>query len=157
MYYLHGLGGPLVTENITYGMLSFEFAWDMERVHEIIEEWGTAASTNAQFSLLVDYLFLVLYSTTTGTGCILIAVNVNYSIGFQNLGNALAWLQWLAALLDAIENAVLFSLLTGAEGLLYPQIAFWSASIKFALVGVGLGYCLVGLAFLFLVPGHFED
>lgn len=149
MYYLHGLGGPLVTENVPYGIISLEFAWNMERVNEIILEWGTTATTNAQFSLLVDYPLLLLYSTTIGIGCILIVKNVFHSIKFQNLGNDIAWLQWLAALLDVFENAALFSLLTGSDSMLYPQIAFWSALIKFIVILAGLGYCIVGLAFLF--------
>ena len=152
MYYLLSLGGPLVTESVPYGIISFEFAWNMERVHEIMQDWGTAARTNAQFSLLIDYLFLILYSTTIGTGCILIAKNVNYSSSFQTLGNDLAWLQWLAALLDAVENAALFSLLTGADSMIYPQIAFWMALMKFLIILAGLVYCIAGLAFLFFDP-----
>jgi len=148
MYYLFGLGAPLVTNKVPYGIVSLEFAWNMDRVTEIIQEWGTAASTNAQFSLLVDYLFLILYSTTIGTACILVVKNVEFSTKFETLGNDLAWLQWLAALLDAFENAVLFSLLTGSDNILYPQLAFWSALIKFLLILAGLGYCLVGTAIL---------
>ena len=79
MYYLFALGVPLVTPKVPYGIVSLEFAWNMDRVNEIIREWGTATATNAQFSVLIDFLFLILYSTTIGTGCILVLKNVDFS------------------------------------------------------------------------------
>ncbi len=152
MYYLYGLGAPLITGNIPYGMVSFEFAWSLDRAFEITEEWGTAAATNAQFSILVDFLFLILYSTTIGIGCILVVKNVPLSIRFESLGNDIAWLQWLAALLDAVGNAAMFSLLTGSDGLIYPQLAFWSGIIKFLIILSGLGYCIAGLVLILIEP-----
>jgi hypothetical protein len=59
-------------------------------------------------------------------------------------GFFLAWGQFLAGLLDMVENYALIQLLLGAQTKFYPSIAWGSAAIKFTLVGMGLAYMLVG-------------
>ena len=62
----------------------------------------------------------------------------------HDLGLALAWGQWLAALLDALENVALLRMLRGPETHPWPRVARWSAIPKFALVAAGALYAAVG-------------
>ena len=59
-------------------------------------------------------------------------------------GAALAWGQWLAAWFDAVENIALIAMLFGAVVSPWPQVAYWCAVIKFALVFLGLVYAFYG-------------
>ena len=56
----------------------------------------------------------------------------------------LAWGQWLAALLDAIENGALLTMLLDVPAQPWPVVAWWCAIAKFALVLLGLLFVLVG-------------
>ena len=57
---------------------------------------------------------------------------------FVILAIVLAWGQWLAAALDAVENFALFTMLVMAPAEPWPQVAWWCAAIKFGLVIAGL-------------------
>ena len=59
---------------------------------------------------------------------------------FASSAMFLAWGLWLAAFLDAVENAVLIVMLFGAVVNPLPQIAYFCAFIKFSLVFAGLIY-----------------
>jgi hypothetical protein len=59
-----------------------------------------------------------------------------------SLGIYLAWGQWIAALLDGLENTSLFIILLQAPAYPWPQIAQIAAIIKFTLIILGLVYVL---------------
>jgi hypothetical protein len=61
-------------------------------------------------------------------------------------GAPLAWGLLLAAALDAAENAALLTMLWGTVRAPWPQVSFWCAAIKFALVALGLIYAAYGAA-----------
>jgi len=63
-----------------------------------------------------------------------------------SLGVVLAWGQWLAAILDAVENLGLTLILFASVVSPWPEIARWCATLKFALILLGLVYALYGLA-----------
>jgi hypothetical protein len=52
-------------------------------------------------------------------------------------GLVLGWAQFLAALLDAIENFALIKLAFDSQHESWPLIAHWCAVIKFGIVGTG--------------------
>ena len=60
------------------------------------------------------------------------------------LGATLAWAQFGAAALDAVENYALIRLLLGDRSPRWPPLARWCALPKFAIVAAGLVYVLVG-------------
>jgi hypothetical protein len=55
----------------------------------------------------------------------------------------LAWAVWLAAPLDALENAALIRVLGDPTAGAWPAVAWACAVPKFALVFAALGFCVV--------------
>ena len=135
---LDAIGRPLVTEAAPLGIVSFEFAGDVATATRMLEGWGEAGRVRAGLSLGLDYLFLVLYAGAIGLGCLLVS---------RPAGPALAWGQIGAAVLDAVENFALIRLLLGSDNAVWPTLAWGCAAVKFALVGAGLAYVLLGLPF----------
>lgn len=127
------------------GIVKFELAGSTSKAREIISSWGAAGQIRAAFNLGLDFLYLVVYSTTIGVACIW-AANVLQAHGLPlaSVGILLAWGQWLAALLDVVENIALAIILFGSVTDPWPQIAKWCAIPKFGLVLLGLLYAGVG-------------
>ena len=100
----------------------------------------------------LDYVFLLSYSTTIGLACVWTARFLHdRQWSLARIGVPLAWVQWLAAVLDAIENYALITMLFGSVTSPWPQIAYWCAIIKFALVFLGMVYGIFGLVVRLLV------
>jgi hypothetical protein len=83
-----------------------------------------------------------VYATALSLG-ILLAEERRKGI-WPALGKSLGWGAFAAALFDATENIALFTILSGTVAAPFPQIAFWCASVKFALILLGLVYGLAG-------------
>ena len=95
----------LITENAPKGIISFEFAKNMDKSISIISSWDLSALVNAGLSLGIDFLFLVVYSIFFSIACYLIAQKyLNRNNWMYKIGLLLAKLQFVAALFDAIEN-----------------------------------------------------
>jgi hypothetical protein len=60
------------------------------------------------------------------------------------MGIIISWAQFLAALLDCVENYGLIQILVGVQNEVWPVVAKWCARPKFLIVGVGLFYVVVG-------------
>jgi hypothetical protein len=61
----------------------------------------------------------------------------------------------LAALLDALENYALTTMLFGVVSEPWPAVARWCATGKFALIIAGLVYIVAGLIFWLMTrPSH---
>ena len=145
------LGKPLITNAAPSGIISFEFAGDLETAQSIIASWGPEATTYAGLNLGFDYLFMVGYGITIGLGCVLISQKLKDKINpLSFLGIFLAWGSILAALLDALENYALIRILLGSINELWPPIAKWCAGVKFFLVAIGIGYILLGVLYLLI-------
>ena len=142
---MHSLDQSLITNAAPDGIISFELAGTIERVHQILEEWGPVGRIYAVLSLGLDYLFLIVYALFISLACVLIARYLRLEIAFlSKWGMALGWGQFLAALLDAIENLALIQLILDSQQPLWPLIARWCAVTKFSIVGAGLIYILFG-------------
>jgi hypothetical protein len=141
------IGEPLITPAAPSGIVSFELAGSPANAQAMLDSWDENARYYAAFGLGIDYLFMVTYSTAIALGCIWAAQvlrRLNWPLIF--LGSILAWGQWLAALLDGVENAALSVVLLEAPASPWPELAAWCASIKFALIFLGLVYTFLGLA-----------
>ena len=136
------LGGPLVTEAAPAGIVSFEFAGDLATAREMVASWGPEGQIYAGLNLGLDYLFLALYPSAIGLGCVLVAQRLPEKIKF--LGVMLAWGQLAAGFLDAVENFALIQVLLETELPVWPVVAWWCAAPKFLLVIAGLVYFLLG-------------
>lgn len=152
---MQGLNQPLITDTAPTGIVSFELAGTPEKAFQIMVSWETPNKQNepliarlaptlyAAFGLGLDYLFMLSYAVVVALG-VLLASNRHKS-WFAALGAWLGWGSLAAALFDSTENIALFNtLLYWQADSFWPQIAFWFASVKFGLIGLGIGYALVG-------------
>lgn len=140
MISLRILDEPLKTEAAPGGILSYELAGDEAVSLAILESWDQPAKHHAAFSLGLDFLFLITYSSAISLACIW-ATRLGIS-SLAGLGVYLAWGQWIAALFDGLENTALFINLIQAPASPWPQIAQTAAIIKFTLIILGLLYVL---------------
>lgn len=140
-------GAPLNTAAAPSGVVSYELAGSVSQAQAIIDSWDQNARLVAAFGLGFDYLFMLAYSTAIGLGCIMSA-HLLHKRGWPlaKLGNWLAWGQWLAAGLDAVENIALTVILLSTVASPWPEVARWCATVKFVLIFLGLVYAFLGLA-----------
>ncbi len=153
MIAMQSVSGPLTTAAAPSGIISFELARDMVAVQTILDSWDAVVQVRAGFSLGLDFFFLALYSTTIGCACAWLAAALRSRTRWLALlGLILAWGQWLAAILDAIENTALLTMLLNAPAAPFPMVAWVCAVIKFGLVLLGLLFVLI--AGLWLLVGR---
>jgi len=145
MFGLNLTGAPMTTDAAPYGIVSYELAGGVSAAEKILASWDRIARERCAFSLGLDYLFMPVYAITISLGCAMASdalQHANWPLG--KLGVPLGWLQFLAALLDAIENYALASMLFGGVADPWPQIAAWCAIPKFILIFFGIVYALFG-------------
>ena len=140
------LDAPLRTHSAPGGIVSFELAKNYEVSRHILGSWSAAAKLNAALSLGLDFLFLIVYALFLSLSCIQIAAahKDDHPIIFR-VGIVLAWAQFLAAILDVIENLALINLLLNSSHRWLPFLARWCAIVKFSIVGAGLIFITGGL------------
>lgn len=155
------IDAPLRTTAAPNGIVSFELAGVPFQAQAIINSWHEAgllasdvagepvpgmvsrAYSFAVFGLGIDYLFMPVYATALALGILLAAGR--HRGWFFTLGAWLGWGAYAAALFDAIENyALARMLLLNEVWSPYPEIAAFSASVKFVLLLLGLFFALVG-------------
>lgn len=128
----------LVHDQAPYGIVSFELVWNLEGLERVIGPWSEAVRTEAIRIILIDYAYLLLYSTTLALICLMVgrwsrAWNLNF---YSRLGLIIAWLAWIAGLCDAIENAASLKLLLSEPVAPWPWVMSFFAAVKFTLLGL---------------------
>lgn len=140
MAVLNWLSAPLVNPVAPWGLFSWQLAGSPQRTHAILASWDQRAQLLAAFGLGLDYLFMLAYAVTLGIACRWSAEK----LGRAEWGRWIGSLVYLAALLDALENACLAIGLIGKPVSPYPEVAALSAGVKFALIFLVLGWILLG-------------
>ncbi len=120
------------------GMLAYEFD-----ALGVIARWDFSERLWAAFSLGLDFLYLVVYSTLLALGCLCIANKLQGNL-LAKLGIPLAWGQWLAASFDIVENILLLAILLNSQSQVFALAAMLCAILKFALIIAGLLYIVIG-------------
>lgn len=152
---LRTFDAPLRNETTPGGIVTFEFAKDIETAENIINSWDENAKLNAGLSIGIDYLFLIAYSLFFSISIFLISNNFqNKFVLLRKIGMAFTFLLLFAGLCDAIENYALIQLLLGSQNAMFPTIAYYFASIKFILIGFGLIYILIGLVLRLIIKSE---
>jgi len=149
---MHNLDQALISASAPNGIVSFELAGNIDRANRILTEWGSQGKVHATLSLGLDYLFLIVYALFISLACVRIAGHLKFRFSFlATWGFVLGWAQFLAALLDAIENFALIKLTFGSLRAAWPAIARWCALVKFGIVGLGLVYILTGILLILVL------
>src|SRR5262245_38781494 len=134
---------PIRTPAAPRGIISFELAGDTANAQRMIDSWDARVRQFAAFSLGIDYLYMVAYSTTIALACLWAADRFRRTLPtLAAVGPWLAWGQWLAALCDAQENVGLTVMLLGGVTEPWPGVAWGCAVVKFILVEAGLVFAL---------------
>jgi hypothetical protein len=151
MLTLSWIGRPLRTPpvylpfGLTDGIVAFELAGDPQTAREIVDRWQGDLLLRAGFSLGLDYLFIVAYATALALACLWAVDQLRSRVAWlASLGIWLAWGQWLAGALDAVENGALVRQLLIAPSSPWAEIAYWSATFKFLLIFAGGAYLFLG-------------
>lgn len=147
MVVMNFAGAPLVNPAAPQGIVTYELAGSADRAARILQSWDSGARLLAAFSLGLDYLFIPLYANTIALACIWAALSLRrpgWSLAW--LGALLAWGLWLAGILDGIENAGLLIQMVHGPVTAWARLAFVCASVKFALIFLGLVYVFYSLA-----------
>lgn len=121
--------------------LQLQFAWSAERTQAILADWGAAGQERVVRGLYADFLFLAGYASLLA----LLVRRIGRYSRWPALARPLAWGQWLAGGLDAIENLLLLGLIRGDLGAGLAPLVGGMASLKFALVAAGVVYLLATL------------
>lgn len=129
----------------TFNIVQFEFAGTVEQVEAVKEAWGPEGSAAAVRQTWADFPFLVLYSTTIALGVLASVAGIANTSPWVRLARGIAWAQWLAALLDALENVAMLNSLNGEAAAPWPQVAYYCAAAKFAIVVAGILFVFVAL------------
>ena len=135
---------PLQNPAAPMGIVSLQLAGSQAVAEAILASWGPAEQGWALLNLGIDFPYLLAYATTLSLGCVMLARRLPGRGCVTSLGVWLAWGIIGAALLDAVENALLLRLLLGDLRESWAVLAFWCAVPKYALVLAALAYLGVG-------------
>ena len=160
MIILGVLGEPLKEKDLSKhpqelvvpnGIISYEFAETPEQAQKMIEFWQTAGLRQKAINhFFIDYLYLIAYPMSIGMSCVGIAFLLRDKAckRLTSLGLWLSWGQVVAGLCDAIENALLLTMLWQVSANASMPISRIFTIIKFALVIAGLLYVYTGAIIL---------
>jgi hypothetical protein len=133
------------------GIVDLELAWSRGRADRILDAWGP---TGWRSAILLTYLDILIF--IPAYAFVLAVAVVCSSVSWDGTGIALlptggiviAWLQWVAGVLDWLEDGFLLHMLRGRErqrrsqSPWAPRLASMCATVKFALIGTGVLYAL---------------
>ncbi|MFL6254431.1 MAG: hypothetical protein ACJ74T_05390 [Pyrinomonadaceae bacterium] len=126
-------------------VVALELAGDSIAAKHIIGNWeehGLIGEVRRQ--LRWDAVFILAYSTLTALACVIAARAFTCPLtDARRFALFVAWLPWLAGLLDYAENYAIYRMLGGFEGEMWPRLSASCAALKFAII-ITLG--LWGLA-----------
>lgn len=132
-----------------HDIVPFEVAGDAATVDRILDDWGPEGTRAARLQTWLDMGYLSLYSVATAAGCATVAAAARRHDreAVAVAGDVLGWASFVAAGLDAVENASMLAEIAGHRGPL-PRIARSCALVKFGLILPAVAYSLGGLATL---------
>jgi len=129
-------------------MSALELAPNTDAAGIIIGYWK-AIDSNLNLAHLLqhwDNYFILCYSTSLALACLIIADWLYASEPRANFhGKLLASLMLVAGILDYVENYAINKMLDVGVETRWVKMSFWSASIKFALIGTGFIYIISGV------------
>jgi hypothetical protein len=128
------------------GIFELEFTRTSENAEKYHADLGPEGREDAEASLGLDFGYLIAYGLFLAGASIAISER-NWRARRRRLAALGPWVAWgalAAALFDAVENALLISIVNGETGDPWPAIAFGSTVAKFALAGIAVVYVVGG-------------
>ena len=152
--------------NAPYGIISLEMAGTVSATEAVIGPWSDTVRRMAIRITLVDYIYMIAYSSCLALLCLLTGrwAEKAYSAEAASAAKAgrgrasthfwahLAWLPWIAAGFDAIENAATLFILMSPLRTPWPQLMTSAAVIKFMLLLFVICVLALGALGLALLP-----
>jgi hypothetical protein len=129
---MRATGGP--------GIIPFELAGP-RRSREILRSWGPEGQRAARASLILDFPFLVAYTTLN----VRLTNRARDAGALPRLGVTVAAAQIAAGACDAVENTALLGVVARGGDAKLASIARRSARAKFAGLALGCAYYGAGL------------
>lgn len=154
--YFLTIGSVLEHAEAPFGILSFELIWNQAGWERVVGPWSELALTRAMAITWYDYFFLICY----GTAAAALSLTLGKMVACRfpacgTLGRMSAWLAWIAAACDALENTLSLKLLYDRPTQPWIFLMSLFATIKFGLLVVVLLFFLAcGLLLLFLRPNR---
>mmetsp|Transcript_14352 Transcript_14352/g.25711 ORF Transcript_14352/g.25711 Transcript_14352/m.25711 type:complete len:232 (-) Transcript_14352:193-888(-) len=140
-----------------FGMVSFELSTTKSNGEAMVRQWTMNQRVLVAFMLGIDYLFIPVYVASICYACVWAADMVGvWSEPASVAGEVIAQAQFVAGLLDCIENAcLLFGLLNPDKSMLAFPTATLCAMFKFIIVFLGLSF--VAFAYVRHRTKNFEN
>lgn len=129
-------------------IVQFELAGSVEVAAKIISEWTAEQINNVKVSIYLDFVFILAYCAAFMFACQ--AASIYSAVqGLIRMGSSIASLVWMAGVCDAIENIALLKALVKIS---QPSVsvAFYFATIKFAILTLALLFVMICVAIGFL-------
>ena len=133
---------PLKNEVCLYGITSFELAKDISKTKVIINSWSETDKISVSMSLGFDFLFILVYTSFITLMVYKINTKLWSGKSFYKVGKILIYATFIAGVFDIIENISLIKLLNGSTAQVYATTAYYFASIKFAILLIGIIYLI---------------
>lgn len=149
-----GPPGSLRTDAAPYGIISLQVAGSASQANRVLSSWEGERLEGARDGNLIDYGFIVFYSFLLSVG--VLAAGEAFWRGGRTLlwrmAAVLAWLVFVAGLLDAIENVLVARMIDVhagggvVEGDLIPRVSSLLAWPKIVLLAIAMIYVFGGTA-----------
>lgn len=138
---------PLHEDRTGEGIIEFELAGSVEKAEKILATWREQGVVEeAAFIQGFDLFYPLIYAAALAGGCVAAAGVWRRmgSPGVASIGIAMAWVAFLAAGFDYVENLGLNISLLDEPATPWPQLAFAAALGKFTAITLALLYALSG-------------
>jgi hypothetical protein len=140
---------PLHEDITGESIIDFELAGSVDRAEEILAAWrAEGVVDDAKAIQVFDLVYPLIYSAALAGLCVAAAGawRRRGRIGWARLGIAMAWVAFVAAGFDYVENLGLGITLWDHPMSPWPQVSLVAALGKFAGIYSSLAYALTGIA-----------
>lgn len=146
---LRYLDGFLINDIVANGIISFELARDVTVSKNMINSWNAVSTAAAGYSIIVDFVFLTVYSLFIALLIHHTNENVWKNKTIYKIGVVLIFAQFTAAFFDIIENVALLQLFKNTIQF-WTSTAYYCASLKFLLIFLGVLFIVISWIFKLL-------
>lgn len=135
----------LTNEVALHGIVSFEFAHDIDETNRVLDSWDMQAHSAAGLSLGLDFLYIMVYVVLFSAHVFNLNRRLYVRTGYRTIGKAALYAPVIAGLADIVENIALIQQMLEIPSDFLSNVAYISAFTKFTLIGFTAVYFVFGL------------